>query len=965
MRRRLILAALLVLAVVVTAAPPVAADHTDPNSPVTLPFPAGGRPIAEQPITRGDGIWQLYSNFPFNVASDVTFFRKGDRTFAAQGTLGQGPTGPGPLGGVHVGQRIVQLMQGDDFVDGEAIGFRADHGSAACLQPATGVTGLQHDSFATPPADPEILVDSTDATGRCHDTPGGGIELIDVSGLDDPAFEPREVHLLRFDSTTHTVTLDSQRPWIIYANNSAFANGNWVDVVDIRSCLTQSGGGTLPDTATLEQKRAGCQPVVHRIPFEDVWTQQTFDGEGPPEGAAASCHDTVVEDDVMYCSALNSEVLLDLSGMFTEDGGVDGTPLPCPVIDAAPSPEASTGARVTNCVLPLNGAANQKAAYEALGKPSAEGWELIGFYNHPGRSDGSGGTTGNTNVEVPATEGVAVSHETRPIPAASTGDRRFIMVSDERGGGVVPGGANCTDDNFDIYGHGGLHVFDVTDPANITYATMVDGDGNEAKAVWRGDVVVPQPTFCVVHRFRFLEGEQRAVMGYYSQGAKILDYAIDEQGRFSFTEVASLQFADSNTWTADVFHSRDNLDGTRTYYIAMSDTLQAAGNATRGLDIVSWTGRPNPIRQPGDPAPPSVARVFGANRFATAVAASQAAYERADTVFLARADDYADALTGGPLAASEGAPILLTERNRLTPVTAAEIRRLGASRVVLLGGTAAISDAVAQALVAEDIEVDRIFGPNRFATAAAIAEEIGDDSGTVFLAEGINRDRTRGWPDAMSAAPYAAFSGQPILLTGRDLLPVETVQALAAAEASETIVVGGPAAVSDDVVAQVREAGHEPRRLAGRNRFETSRAVYEEGIEAGMDASVLYLATGRDWPDALTAGAIVGARGESLLLVDGGSLANSPATAAAITANRDAISHVNLLGGTAAISAQVAEQVGALLVAEDDDEGALAAPLRPGTPWLPMAPQGLLLLLAAGLLPAAAVLGRRRTAVAV
>jgi putative cell wall-binding protein len=953
---RTLLVVLTAVAVLAALALPAAADHTDPNAPLT-PTPVEGQ-AGEGGLATGAGTWQHVRSFRGNQASDVTFFDKGGETYAAQGTLGQGPART-----AFVGQRIVRLLDEDGRF---APRIRADHGSAACNSPATGVTGLQHDGFATPGDDPELLIDTTDAVGRCHDTAAGGIELIDISGLDDPAFEPREVHLLRFNTNTHTATLDPDRPWIIYSNPSEFAGRNWLEILDIRSCLSASGGGTLPDGASLEERRAGCAPEVFRMPFEDLWTQQTFTEDGEPRGVPAMCHDVVIEDGTMYCSGLNAEVLIDVSGLTNADGDVIGDPLPCTRITEG-IPGAGTGAAVTDCRFstpaePVGGPSQAErdiAAYDDLGRPAATGWELIGFYNHPGRNDGQGGTNGNTNVEVPADRGVAVSHETRPVPTSDAVDRRFMVVSDERGGGVVPGGASCDSAGFNEIGNGGLHFFDITDPDDITYATMVDADGNESRAVWRGDIVVPRGEFCVVHRFRFLEGEQRAVMGYYSQGIKILDYEIDEQGRFRFTEVASYVLPQANSWTADVFATRDNADGTRTYSIATSDTL--GSTPARGMDLLEWTGMPNPIRDPGVPAPErTLQRIAGPDRFGTAVASSRAAFDTADTVFIARADDYADALTGGPLAASQDAPILLTERTRLTGVTEAEVRRLGASRAVLLGGDAAIDEPVAARLRELGLEVTRISGANRFATAALIADELGDDSGTAFLTEGENADPTRGWPDAMSAAPFAAFSGQPILLVNRDRLPEETSAALEGV--TETIVVGGAAAVSDGVVAEVREAGHEPRRLSGRNRYETSAAVATEAIEAGMTPAVTWLATGDNFPDALTAGAIVGNRGETLVLVDGTTLDRSPATADLLRERRDEITHVNLLGGTAALSARVAEEVAAILAADTSSEATAvpAGATRGGLPASPIGAEGLALLLAALLLPAAARFGRRR-----
>ena len=597
---RLVLVVLASVGMVIGMGLPAAADHTDPNGRLTA-IPANPPPL-EPGMASGAGEWELIANFPSNIASDVKFFTKDGIRYATQGTLGQGPTR-----GLHVGQRIIQLT--DEAGELNPV-HRADHGSAACNAPATSATGLQHDAWATPQSDPEILLDATDAVGRCHDTAGGGFELIDISGINDPAFEPREVHLVRFNGYSHTLTVDPARPHIVFSNSSNFGGQNWMDFADIRTCLTQSNGGTLPDDADLDAKRAGCRPVVYRIPFEDVWTQGTARLDGEPQGDSAACHDTVIEDNTLYCSGVHGDVIIDLTDLTDETGTPRGTPLPCTLVEGT-----STAAMVTDCALggPAVQGADARAAWEKAGSPAATGWKYLGHYNHVGRSDPTG-TPGNTNTNtfVPADQGVAVSHETRPIPVRSSGDRRFMVVTDERGGGVVPGGATCTQDSFDTYGHSGMHFFDITDPANITYAQMVDDEGNTvmdgdepARAFWRGEVVLPQHTFCVVHRFRFLPGEQRIVMGYYSQGMKILDYDIDAEGRLSFTEVASFLFKDSITWTGDVFDHVDNPDGTRTYRIAMSDTLDTrlTGNANRGMDILTWTAEPNLMPTCGDNVP--------------------------------------------------------------------------------------------------------------------------------------------------------------------------------------------------------------------------------------------------------------------------------------------------------------------------------------------------------------------------
>ena len=162
---------------------------------------------------------------------------------------------------------------------------------------------------------------------------------------------------------------------------------------------------------------------------------------------------------------------------------------------------------------------------------------------------------------------------------------------------------------------------------------------------------------------------------------------------------------------------------------------------------------------PGYPVP----RIAGSNRYTTAVQVSQKGWETAGTVVLARGDSFPDSLAGIPLAYQLDAPILLTHSNRLPAETRAEILRLQADKVVILGGTGAISAAVEAELRAMGLVVERIGGSNRFETAIQIAEKMGSFD-TAFLVSGLD------FPDALSAASYAAQRGYPILLTGSGAL---------------------------------------------------------------------------------------------------------------------------------------------------------------------------------------------------
>jgi putative cell wall-binding protein len=297
----------------------------------------------------------------------------------------------------------------------------------------------------------------------------------------------------------------------------------------------------------------------------------------------------------------------------------------------------------------------------------------------------------------------------------------------------------------------------------------------------------------------------------------------------------------------------------------------------------------------------------GGSRIATAVTLSRSTFASADTVVLARADGYADALAGSPLAAELGAPILLTSADRLADAAAEEIDRLGATRVVLLGGEAALSsDVAAQAAARPGVTaVDRVSGHNRFATAAAVAERVtaaAAETSTVYIVEGLDPDPSRGWPDAVSVAGLAGFEGRAVLLVTTEELPDDTVAAIRGIGARRAVVVGGPQAVSDGVLAELGALGLEVERVAGNDRYETSVAVAQRSVAAGMSASRTLVATGLDFPDALAAGPVAATVGGPVVLAAGTDLGATPAVTAYIERNAGRFERIRLIGGPAVLT---------------------------------------------------------------
>ncbi len=254
-------------------------------------------------------------------------------------------------------------------------------------------------------------------------------------------------------------------------------------------------------------------------------------------------------------------------------------------------------------------------------------------------------------------------------------------------------------------------------------------------------------------------------------------------------------------------------------------------------------------------------RAGGANRFATAVALSQRYFDPGvAVVYLATADDFADALAAGPLAGGNG-PVLMVRRTEIPAATLAELRRLNPRRVVVLGGPAAVSDGVLDAARATTTgPVTRLFGDDRYATAVAITNASHPrGASVVYVATGAD------FADALGGGPRAMRDGGPILLVQHNAIPAVTQAELRRLSPDRIVVLGGPDAVSESVARSLRAfAPAGVSRLAGVDRYATSVAISQAGFEPGVD--VVFLANGRGYGDALSAGAAAGARGPVLLV---------------------------------------------------------------------------------------------------
>lgn len=305
----------------------------------------------------------------------------------------------------------------------------------------------------------------------------------------------------------------------------------------------------------------------------------------------------------------------------------------------------------------------------------------------------------------------------------------------------------------------------------------------------------------------------------------------------------------------------------------------------------------------------TVERIAATDDVGTAVALSQQVFAGgAAAVVLARVDAYPDALSGAPLAVRLGGPLLLTSADGLDDRVAAEITRLGATTVVLLGGSAALDPTVQTAVESSGVpDVRRIAGADRFDTSAQVADLVLQDSTVAgaYITAGVDPDPARGWPDAVAVSGLAALEGRPVLLTAPDRLPDSTATVLEDHGLQAVTLVGGAAAVKDTVVADLQARGVTVERLAGSDRFETSRRIVERGAEGSASLEPLMVTTGAAFAQPLVAGPSAAALGGSMLLLNGQSVAASEGTLTWIREHRVVLGEVLLVGGPTVVVPEV------------------------------------------------------------
>ncbi|MDQ0254449.1 putative cell wall-binding protein [Evansella vedderi] len=302
-----------------------------------------------------------------------------------------------------------------------------------------------------------------------------------------------------------------------------------------------------------------------------------------------------------------------------------------------------------------------------------------------------------------------------------------------------------------------------------------------------------------------------------------------------------------------------------------------------GYGLVTYTGK----------EVPQLSRIGGVNLYETSALISQEGWDQSEVVILARGDRFSDALAGVPLAKKYDAPLILTRNNRLDPFTKKELERLGANKVIILGGHLAVDPTVEKSIKEQlNIEVRRVAGANLHVTAELISQEVAPKGSDVAIIVSDSR-----FQDALSVASFAGVEQIPILLANTSSLPIATERALKELGVKETLVIGGELAISHEVFEKLPN----PKRIAGLTRYDTNIEVLNY---FNPNFNKAFIATSHRFQDGLS-GAALAAKDNSGVILVGDNVRD--VTRAHLLSTR--YHHLRVLGGELAISPSVYEEI--------------------------------------------------------
>ena len=299
----------------------------------------------------------------------------------------------------------------------------------------------------------------------------------------------------------------------------------------------------------------------------------------------------------------------------------------------------------------------------------------------------------------------------------------------------------------------------------------------------------------------------------------------------------------------------------------------------------------------------NIKRLSGLDRIETsiAIAKEQFADKEPDAVVLTTANGFPDALSGEGLAYKYNASMLLVNKsvdeskNVLDYITSTLSKD---KNIYILGGAGVVGTDISDYLISQGYKVIRIAGNDRYETNQQIFDNLNVATGiSMVLASG------NGFADALSISSIAALKGYPVILSEKDNLSTNVIKDITSIQPTNVYIIGGTGALSADIEAQIKNINGNINivRLGGNDRYETSMKIVDY---FNLDTDTISVASGKDFPDALSGALLAARRNSSILLIN-----NTDITKQKELLNKHGVKNVIIFGGEGVISNDAANSL--------------------------------------------------------
>lgn len=298
-------------------------------------------------------------------------------------------------------------------------------------------------------------------------------------------------------------------------------------------------------------------------------------------------------------------------------------------------------------------------------------------------------------------------------------------------------------------------------------------------------------------------------------------------------------------------------------------------------------------------AEPLAHRIAGDTQYETSSAIAKEGWTHSDYAVLAYGGNFPDALASAPLAKKYNAPILLTEKENLTPITKQTLQDLQVKNVVIVGGPAVVSSTVESQLKEIGISVNRLAGRDKYDTAIEIAKQLG-------VVQEISVVTGDDYADALSISSVSALQNAPIILAPKDYLTDSIKNYVSSINIAHTYLVGNADQISESVANQFPNV----ERITGVDKYTRNVAVLKR-FDIDLDFSEIFIATGNGFADALAGSAYATSKSSPIVLVDNVYDNN---TATYLDSKKSTIKQLNILGGEVVVPSTIVQKYTNILI---------------------------------------------------